>query len=287
MADRRKILLLGDSGKMGRALRQAGAGADEIICHNSRTFDAADFGQVRAIIEQTRPDLLLNTVAFLGIDPSEKEPEKAMRLNALYPRLLAECSREQDFTLVHFSTDAVFSDAGQDAYVESDGAGPVNIYGLTKFGGDCFVQSLARRYYIFRVSLLFGPTDRQTQFVERMLGRIRAGEKKLRIADDIVCSPTFTPDAAAAALRIVRQQEPYGLYHLVNAGAASLYELMHRIVRELNVDIEVERGSHRDFPAIGRKNTRTPLRSERIAPLRPWEDAVADYCRGVALEWSR
>lgn len=283
----RRILLLGSTGKMGRALAAASAPEDELICHNSRSFDAADLAQVRRIIEECRPDMVLNTVAFLGIDPCEREPDKAFRINTLYPKFLAECSARFGFVLAHFSTDAVFSDKEEGAYCETDAPCPVNIYGFTKFGGDCFVRALAPGHYLFRLSLLFGPTDRQTQFVERMLARIRGGEKSLKIADDIIFSPGYSQDIAAAVMQLIKQQAPFGLYHLANSGTTSLYGLLGRIVEDLGCDVRLERGSHRDFPAIGRKNTRTPIVSGKIPPLRPWEEAVDDYCRLIAEDWRK
>ena len=283
----KRILLLGSTGKLGRALTQAFSPDDEVVPHNSRTFDAADFDEVRRIIKDGRPDVVFNTVAFLGIDPCEREPEKALRINSLYPKVLAECAAAQGFTLVHFSTDAVFGDREQGAYRESDAPAPINVYGLTKYGGDCFVRDAAARSYIFRISLLFGATDRQSQFVERMLGKIRQGETLLRVADDIQFSPGYAPDLASAAVALVMQEAPFGLYHLANSGTTSLYGLMSRITSRLGCTVRLERCSHRDFPAIGRKNTRTPIVSEKLPPLRSWEEAVDEYCRLLAADWRR
>lgn len=283
----RRILLLGSTGKLGRALAAASAPEDELICHNSRSFDAADFDQVHRIIEECRPDLVFNTVAFLGIDPCECEPERALRINSLFPKYLAESADKHGFTLVHFSTDAVFRDIGQGSYRESDAPSPVNVYGLTKFGGDCFVLDRAAHSYVFRISLLFGPTDRQTQFVERMLAGIKGGERSLKIADDIIFSPSYSQDIASQALQLITQKAPFGLYHLANSGMTSLYGLMSRITQKLGCDVTLERGSYLDFPAIGKKNTRTPIISEKIPPLRPWEEAADDYCRAIAEDWRR
>lgn len=279
MTDRRRVLLLGHTGKLGRSLEGALPPSDEVHPANSRTLDAADFDQVRALLETTRPDIVFNAVAFLGIDPCERDPERALRLNALFPRLLAETACARGFTLVHFSTDAVFGDLAQGAYCESDAPSPVNVYGLTKFGGDCFVRDLAPRSYVLRIPLLFGPTDRTTQFVERMLARVRTGERSLSVADDIVFTPGYTPDIAAAAIALVAGSAPFGLYHLANSGVTSLHGLLSRILSGLGSEVVLERASHRDFPSLGKKNTRTPLVSEKLPPLRPWQNAVDEYCR--------
>lgn len=278
-----KILLLGHTGKMGTALFDVLKNDYEVIGKNSKNFDAYDFSQVKEVIEEVSPDIVINTVAFLGIDPSEKEPEKAFKLNTLYPKLLAELSKEKGFFLIHFSTDAVFGNEKRDFFTEKDRAHPLNMYGITKYGGDCFIQTIAERYYIFRISVLFGETQKNTQFVEKMLQRAKEGQKILRISDDIILSPTYSRDIALEIKRIIENSYQSGLYHISNKGKASLYDLMYEIVENLNIDVKVERASYKDFPYVGIKNTFTPIKSEKIESLRSWEDAVKEYCSKIDI----
>lgn len=276
-----RVLLLGASGKMGLALREAMRGRFQVAEANSRDFDAQDPDSVSRLVAGKKPDIIINAVALLGIDPCEQDPGRAYRLNTLYPLQLAELAAAGGAVLAHFSTDAVFNDAKRDHYVESDAPAPLNLYGLTKYGGDCAIAAATDRHYIFRIPLLFGETARDTQFVEKMLRRLRAGEKALRVADDIVSSPTYSRDAAAAVVEALAARRPFGLYHVANEGRASLYELMSEIVRGLGCGPAVARGSYRDFPHVGRKNTFTPIRSEKIAPLRPWREAARAYCSRI------
>jgi dTDP-4-dehydrorhamnose reductase len=276
-----KLLLLGSTGKMGTALKEVFRRSYDLIGKNSQDFDAVDFKQVARLINDHKPDIVINAVALLGIDPCEKEPERALRLNTLYPKFLAERSKDSGFLLIHFSTDAVFSDKQDGFCKEGDSPRPLNIYGLTKYGGDCFVQNIAKKYYIFRLPVLFGETAKETQFVEKMLKKIRQGEKSLRISADIISSPTYSKDAAREVKRIIERKCAYGLYHICNAGKASLYDLIKEIIRNLDLDVVVKKCSHRDFPCVGVKNTCTPLKSQKSGPLRPWKEAVKEYCSHV------
>lgn len=273
----KKLLLLGSTGKMGIALRNVLEGDYLIIGKNSGDFDAYNFQHVRGSIEQNKPDIVINTVAYLGIDPCEKEPEKALRLNTLYPCFLAELSNELGFLLVHFSTDAVFNNEKGDFYTEKDCPHPLNIYGFTKYGGDCFIQAIAKRYYLFRLSVLFGETTKNSQFVEKMLQKIKEGQKVLNISADIIGSPTYSKDVARQAKDMLDGSPQFGLYHIANEGKASLYDLMGEIVLNLKLDVEVKKASYKDFPYLGIKNTFTPIKSQKISPLRPWQDAVKEY----------
>jgi len=273
----KKILLLGYTGKMGLALNEVLKEDYTIIGKNSKDFNAENFDEVRDMIENIKPDIVINTVAFLGIDPCEKDPMKALKLNALYPKLLAELSNKIGFLLVHFSTDAVFNNEKNDLYVESDTPKPLNVYGLTKYGGDCFIQAIATKYYIFRLSVLFGKSIKNNQFIEKMLQKVEEGNNVIKIADDVVSSPSYSLDIANEIKKILRSSLPFGLYHLINDGKATLFELIFEIVKNLNLNIKVEKASFKDFPYIGIKNLNTPIKSEKIRPLRPWKEAVKDY----------
>jgi dTDP-4-dehydrorhamnose reductase len=278
------LLLLGHTGKMGVALKDVFESDYYLIGKNSSNFDAGNFEQVQNTIEVNNPDIVINAVAFSGIDHCEKDPEKALRLNTLYPKLLAELSNEKGFLLVHFSTDAVFNDDKGDFYIEKDYPQPFNIYGLTKYGGDLFIQAIAKCYYIFRLSILFGDTTKNTQFVEKMLQKVREGHKVLECSDDIICSPTYSKDVAKGVRRILENSLLFGLYHVANQGKASLYDLMKEIIGNLDLDVRVERTSYKDFPSCGKKNTYTPIKSQKIDSLRPWKEAVKDYCARLMFD---
>ncbi|MBU2102107.1 MAG: NAD(P)-dependent oxidoreductase [Candidatus Omnitrophota bacterium] len=277
----KKILILGNTGKMGCALSDAFSAGFAIVGKHSTDLDMSDVSRLERLIEEVVPDIVMNTVAFSGIEQCEQKPQDAFCVNALLPKALAQLSREKKFTLVHFSTDAVFNDEKQDYYRESDPCRPLNVYGIAKYAGDCFIRAIAPDAYIFRISILFGRTTKNTQFVEKMLARIRAGEHSLKISSDIVVSPTYNKDVACAIRDMIERNQAPGLYHLVNQGKASLYDLMNEIVRNLRLPVEITKASHKDFPSVAVKNTYTPLASERVKPLRPWQEAVGEYCSEI------
>lgn len=284
---RKRVLLLGSTGKMGIALADVFSDKYEVIGKNSRDFDATDFEAVRRLINENKPDILINTVAFLGIDPCELEPQKALQLNALLPKLLAKFSNEYKFLLVHFSTDAVFNNKKNGFYSEFDNPAPLNIYGFTKFGGDCFVEAISKKYYIFRISVLFGETQKDTQFVEKMLNKAILGDKVLRVSDDIISSPTYSRDVAKEIRRILEKGNEFGIYHLANKGKGSLFDLIKEVVRILGLDVKVEPASYKNFPYLGIKNTSTPLKSKKLKSLRPWKNAVNEYCQRIKEKYRK
>ena len=282
---RKKILLLGHTGKMGQALLKTLSPDYLIIGKNSSDFSATDFKQITTLVNEHCPEIIINTVAFMGIDACEMEPEKAMRINTLFPGHLAQLSSRLGSTLVHFSTDAVFNDEKQDYCTENDTPAPLQLYGVTKYGGECLVRGGCQRHYIFRVPLLFGESGRNTQFVEKMLALLLSDKKNIRVSSDIVSSPTYSMDVAGQVGRVLAGKAAFGVYHLANQGKASLYELMAEIVANLEIDAVLEKASFLDFQFVGRKNTFTPLTSVKTESLRPWREAVHDYCRYLKNQW--
>jgi dTDP-4-dehydrorhamnose reductase len=274
-----RILLLGHTGKMGRALYQVLSGSHDVVGLNSQDFSATDFPQMTRIVQNIIPDIVINTVAFQGIDRCELEPEQAFQVNTLFPRHLACLCEARSSTLVHFSTDAVFADKAEGYCTESDTPAPINLYGATKYAGDCLVSSNCQNHYVCRIPLVFGLNRGAGQFVERMLARLRAGTGAIHVAVDIVSSPSYSLDLAVAVQGLLQGRAPYGTYHLANEGVASLYDLMVAIAADLIPEAVVKRASWQDFPVVGRKNLQTPLRSNKIQSLRPWRDAVQAYCR--------
>jgi len=277
----KKILLLGGSGKMGRALKSILQDSYKVISPESSELDIMDFHKVEEFMEDTIPDIVINTVAFLGIDPCEDDPQRAFKMNTLFPWELAKLSNKFNFILIHFSTDAVFPDIddNKDAYCESDIPSPVNIYGMTKLGGDMKIEQIANKYYLIRISVLFGINKKSNQFVEKMLSLIEGGMEEISVSNDIICTPCYNDDVALSVKNIIDSDLDYGLYHVVNKGRASLYELMIEILSCLSINVKVNQVSYKTFPALGVKNTKTPLKTDRLTPMREWKDAVKEYCK--------
>lgn len=282
----KKILLLGKTSKAGTSVANVFSKDYEVIGLNSKDFDAHDFECVEKIIRKHKPDILINCVAKNGMKPCEEEPTDAFILNTLYPRLLAELSNELDYILVHFSSDSIFDNSDGDYITESVCPKPMNVYSMTKYSADCFIQQIAKKYYICRSSLMIGevskPLNKCNQFIENLLYRIQQGEKKLRIADDVVFSPTYVKDLAVKLKELIETNREYGIYHMANSGKPSLYDIVEYIVDCLELDVDVVKTSIKEFYPTIRRNTYYPISSEKIGSMRYWKDAIREY---LELDW--
>lgn len=273
------ILLLGSTGKMGTALSRVLGRRHRVTGLCSAQLDAGDFDAVRRRIAEGGFQAVINTIAFVGVDPCERDPARALHLNALLPRNLARWSHELDYELVHFSTDAVFSgDKGGEPYDETDTPSPVNVYGMTKYTGDVLVAEQGGRCHVARIGILFGDSTKRNQLFEKMVDAVKGGRTPLRLATDAVASPTSSLDVAEEIAGWLERGHPYGLHHVTNRGQASLYDFIRHALAALGLEAEIQPALQSEFPSLARKSTYIPLTSRGIR-LRPWREALDDYCR--------
>lgn len=277
---KRKGLIFGAAGKLGTALTRVFAEGWDMLPVDSREVDVTDRGVLRRLLTQLRPEVVFNAKVIGGVDVCEQIPGLAFRINTSLPAHLAELSAELGFALVHFSTDAIFPDCRPGSYhTESCPAVPINAYALSKFGADCLIPAITPKAYVLRLSRQFGERPLPLQFVERMMERALLGAPLLRVADDVVCSPSSSIDVARRVREFVEGAEPFGLYHVANQGQASLHEFMTVAVELLGLSTVIQAVPSEVFPGLGRRSSVTPLCSEKIPPLRPWQEALADFCR--------
>ena len=224
-----RILIVGAAGQVGRELQRSFAGAGEILCRDRESVDLAVGDQVRKLVRDCNPDLILNAAAYTAVDRAESEPELAMAINAQAPRVLAEEAARRNILLVHYSTDYVFDGTKAEPWVETDPPNPLNVYGATKLAGEQAIQQVGGRYLIFRTSWVYGPHG--NNFLLTML-RLARERDRLSIVDDQIGAPTTSIELADATQAIVdgvttgkygQVADWAGLYHMTCGGSTSWY----------------------------------------------------------------
>jgi dTDP-4-dehydrorhamnose reductase len=240
--------------------------------------------QVQAVMAELRPELVIHAAGIPDLDICETEPARGFLVNVHGTRRVVEAAREVGAAVAYISTDAVFDGKKSSPYTESDPAVPPTVYGRTKRRGEQLVETLSR-YWIFRVSVLFGPG--KTNFVEKGLRALAAGEQYI-VAVDQGGSATYTLDAAAKIMEVVEAHR-YGLYHLSNSGACSRLELAARAAELAGLDAGRVVGKPSD--QMGRPAKRLPyavmemraLESAGFALPRPWAEALEEYVASLRL----
>ena len=209
-----KIIVIGESGQLARALRAVPWPAGYALSFYGRSSLQGDISPnlFRELARNEGASLALNAAGYTSVDRAESDPQAAKALNAILPRALAAACREMDIPLVHVSTDYVFDGQKRSPYLETDEPNPLNVYGATKVAGDTGVQEAApSRWAILRTSWVV--SEAADTFPVKLLRRAQAGEA-LRVVDDQWGCPTAVSDLANA-------MQAVGLRLLDNDSAAS------------------------------------------------------------------
>lgn len=274
-------MVTGAGGMLGRevvsALSERG---HEAVGLAHRDLEITDREAVWRAIRKLRPDAVVHCAAMTDVDACELDPRRAFLVNAAGAAHLAAASNAVGARLIYISTDFVFDGEKEEGYDEFDEPRPINEYGRSKLWGERLVQTLCPRHAIVRTAWLFGFGRRN--FVSAIAERLKR-EGKAKVVTDQVGSPTFTVDLARAICDLV-ESEGVGIYHVVNSGRASRFELA-RLVAEilgLSPDEAVEPITSDKWPSPARRPKCSVLRSVRweaegFKPLRHFSEAVREF----------
>jgi dTDP-4-dehydrorhamnose reductase len=230
-----RILLIGKNGQIGWELQRALTGLGEITATGKQELDLVDPANIRQIVQDTRPNLIVNAAAYTAVDKAEEEPDLAMAINATAPGILAQEAKKAGAALIHYSTDYVF-DGNQTtgAYLEEDAPNPINVYGHTKLAGEQAVIKAGIPHLILRTAWVYGSRGKNFMLTITKLAKER---DELRIVDDQRGAPTWCGAIADATARIIaslvgpsenqfseNMNKVSGVYQLSCGGETSWYE---------------------------------------------------------------
>ncbi len=283
-----KVVVIGGTGQLGSALVEAMVGAGlACVGLGHEELEVTDSQRVVEVLGVLEPAAVVNTAAFHKVDACEDDPRRAFEVNALGALNVARACRQVGARCVYVSTDYVFDGSKLEPYTEEDRPNPINVYGASKLAGEHLVLQTCPDGLVVRVASLFGgrgARGKGTNFVLTVLDRAQRGEP-LRVVDDVRMSPTYTRDAARAIVGLV-QGGATGVFHVVNQGSCTWYELARTVVCISGLDVPVDPVPQAVYPSKARRPSNSALSTAKLAgtglALRPWQEAVAEYVSGVA-----
>jgi dTDP-4-dehydrorhamnose reductase len=180
---------------------------------------------------------------------AEEEANICWNVNVDGTRNLAKVCREMDAKMIYISTDYVFPGIGTDAYETDSPTGPLGVYGRTKLAGELAVQSLLEKFFIVRISWVFGKNG--GNFVKTML-RLAETRTELGVVSDQIGSPTYTADLSPLLCDMV-ESEQYGVYHATNEGVCSWAEFAEKIMKLKQLDCTINPLLSEAYPAAAKR----------------------------------
>ena len=249
------------------------------------SVDISDAGIVEQALVRADPGLVLNAAAYNQVDVAENEPVPAFTANALAVRNLAMACRQLDARFVHFSTDYVFDGTAGRAYTEQDEPHPLGAYAVSKLAGELYARAYLDRPLVIRTCGVFGPGGLKMargNFIETML-RQAAAKRPIRVVQDHVASPTYSPLLAARTADLVERGQ-HGLFHIGGGTAISWFDFAAVIFRVAGLQPELQPTNEKEYRTAARRPKYSVLSNAKmescgIAPMPPLEEAVHMYMK--------
>ncbi|WMY07516.1 dTDP-4-dehydrorhamnose reductase [Paraburkholderia phenoliruptrix] len=285
----RTILVTGANGQVGFEVARTLQGLGKVIAVDRSTLDLSNLDQVRTVVRDVRPALIVNSAAYTAVDKAEEEFDLAMRINGEAPAVIAEEAKKLGAALIHYSTDYVFNGEKEGAYVEGDRTNPQNAYGHTKLSGERAIAAIGVNHLVLRTSWVYG--TRGKNFLLTML-RLGAERPELKVVADQFGAPTWSNTIAALTAHVSAQafaaednaewwSGRSGIYHLCASGATSwhgfasaIFELADLPNRPKTLPIPAS-----DYPTPAKRPANSRMSNEKLAQVfglaaPHWRDAL-------------
>ena len=218
-----------------------------VVAYNRSMLDVTDRLHLETEFRKINPDFFIQGASYHVVEEINKNPKKACDVNIASLHYLSDLCNEHNCTLINFSTNYVFSGIKPPSddydelapYTEVNPAHPVNLYGILKYAGEQVVSTSCDRYYNIRVSGLFGKTGSRAKngmnFPYIIKKNLELNNKPVEVVADQIVNVSYTVDLANIIVEMMKQEakDKYGLYHVVNKGDCTWYEVAQQVAEIL------------------------------------------------------
>lgn len=273
-----KIAIFGANGQLGRAFSEKLNKDHELSRYDISQFDITDYVLLTNIINESKPDIIINCAAFTDTEKCESDAYSNYMINSFVPFVLADNCSRLGIKLIQFSTDYVFDGAKTALYNENDSTNPLNEYGKAKLICEKLVINRAPNSLVFRLSWVYGKGH--SNFISKFVSWSRKNQF-LRITNDEISVPTSVDFIANTVLKAVNLSLD-GLYHLTPKNYCSRFEWALAIKSFLNINIDVFPAKMEEFPSQIIRPNFSAMSSDLLAndlkvEFPDWHSLLRDY----------
>ena len=185
------------------------------------------------IIQNIKPDYIIDTVAFPSVDFCEENHSIADKLHIDATKIISKISNKINSKLLFLSTDAVFEGELNKKYFETNIPKPINYYGFTKLKAEEIILSTSKNNVVLRTSVIYG-TGTQSRFTNWILSYLREKRPVDPFVDQFN-SPTLVDDLSQAIVKILKN-DISGLFHATGPTCINRYDFALMLAKEFNLD---------------------------------------------------
>jgi dTDP-4-dehydrorhamnose reductase len=273
-----KIAVIGAKGMLGSELSRLLASDYQLLAWDVDEIDITDRLGTLELLNAERPELIINSAAFVDLEGCEANPDMAWRINAVGAQNLALAAAQVGSELVYISTDYIFDGRSETDYDEVSAPNPLNQYGRSKLAGERLSLQICPRTYAVRTAWLFGHAP--GNYVERVL-KAAENDGVVRMPVDQIESPTYTRHLAQAVLHLIRTGA-YGVYNVTSVGACTRAAFAQFVLGQAGRSEPVEMVEPASLKRFAKRPSRTVLDCRLYqlvtgGSLPQWQKGVQDY----------
>lgn len=248
-------------------------------------LDITDKEKVNSVLSQVRPDAVIHCAAWTDADTAEDKPQLCRLVNKTGTENIALTCKNIDSKMIYISSDYVFDGSGTAPWKpDGDSCRPLNVYGQTKLEGELAVGAILERYFIVRISWVFGSNG--NNFVKTILNKGKV-QNEIMIVNDQIGTPTYTYDLSKLLVDMA-ESDKYGCYHVSNEGGyISWYDFACEIFRQSGSGVKIVPVTSKEYTVskaqrpLNSRFDKTKLVENGFRLLPPWQDALKRYLNEI------
>ncbi|WP_294379499.1 dTDP-4-dehydrorhamnose reductase [uncultured Clostridium sp.] len=273
------ILVTGVNGQLGYdVVKVLNKRKIECLGIDKEELDITDSEAVNKYITKLKPECVIHCAAYTAVDKAEDDIEMCTKVNVNGTENIAKACKEIDSKMIYISTDYVYDGKGDKPFEVNGNIAPQSVYGKTKYEGELKVKELLKKYFIVRISWVFGING--NNFVKTM---IRLGKEKesLNVVCDQIGSPTYTADLAPL-LCDMAISEKYGIYNATNEGFCSWAEFAEEIMKQAGLKCKINPIPTSEYPSkavrpFNSRMSKKALINNGFTLMEDWREALKKY----------
>lgn len=280
-----KIAVIGANGQLGSELCEQLNIKHEIVGLTHSDIEITNSQNVKNVLDTIKADVIINTAAYHNLPECEKNPDLAFQINAIGAMNLAKTATDTGSVLVQYSTDYVFDGEKKKPYLEKDMTNPLNIYAMTKLNGEILIKNYCSRYFIIRISGLYGKTicrAKGNNFITTMQ-KVAREREVVKVVNDEILTPTSVFEISKNTDQLI-ETEGFGIYHMTCEGHCSWFEFAGVIFKELGLKTPLISCTSDEFPSEIKRPSYSVLENHKLNSVNlnhmsHWKEALIKYLR--------
>ena len=283
-------LITGASGQLGLAMQsELKAGDIQYLAFNSQDLDITNLEMINKALSENAPSVVINCAAWTDVDGAETNEDRAFAVNALGVKNLALASKQIGATLVHISTDYVFSGENDTPWQEDAERNPASVYGSSKRDGEIFIEDLyPEGSYIIRTAWLYSPNGKN--FAKTMAKLALSDAREVRVVNDQLGQPTSAKNLAMQIIDLVTAKKEFGIYHGTNSGSATWFSFAQEIFELVGMEkSRIVPVSTSEFPRPAKRPSYSVLGHENwkkmgLEEMPDWKSVLASEMPAILTQ---